>query len=435
MSSMRFSAGFASAVVISTTLWPGCTLAAETERMPVSQVKAGFPLEQARRFEQQASVRSILKAGDLALYWNVHVARTMPTAVLPRVKPTLALEERRCPAVGGIAAETKLGTLALDEFLAHPHSYAQGFVVVHSGNVLFERYPGMHDWQSHLWASNAKPTVSLLVDLLIESGMVDDQRTFGHYLADFRDTAWADIRILDLLDMTPGLNTAENAHTRSDPDSIALRLFLAELGEPRPATGELETVRDLLKTAHKLREPGTGFEYSSPVTEALVLLTEAVSDRRWSDLFFERVWSKMYVEGPLQVHLTPDGLAAAHGVVSSRLRDMARFGMLYTPSWHKVAAEQIVSESILARIRSGARSFSARGEGADRILGNSRQWDAVYADGDLYKGGMMGQGLYVSPDRDLVIAYFSTTPDGGSIRQFMRPLARHLKNGLCDSEI
>jgi hypothetical protein len=36
----------------------------------------------------------------------------------------------------------------------------------------------------------------------------------------------------------------------------------------------------------------------------------------------------------------------------------------------------------------------------------------VYADGDFYKGGARGQGLYVSPGRDVVVGWFSTTMEG-----------------------
>ncbi|MEZ4571661.1 MAG: hypothetical protein R2849_15270 [Thermomicrobiales bacterium] len=36
---------------------------------------------------------------------------------------------------------------------------------------------------------------------------------------------------------------------------------------------------------------------------------------------------------------------------------------------------------------------------------NSWQWDFVTDDGDFYKGGFGGQGLYISPSRDLVVAY------------------------------
>ena len=40
-------------------------------------------------------------------------------------------------------------------------------------------------------------------------------------------------------------------------------------------------------------------------------------------------------------------------------------------------------------------------------------------------------GLYVSPDRDLVISFFSTTPDTGSIQRYLRPL---VMSGLFDEE-
>jgi hypothetical protein len=39
---------------------------------------------------------------------------------------------------------------------------------------------------------------------------------------------------------------------------------------------------------------------------------------------------------------------------------------------------------------------------------NSWQWDLVMPDHDFCKNGFGGQGLYISPTRDLVIAYFGT---------------------------
>ena len=39
------------------------------------------------------------------------------------------------------------------------------------------------------------------------------------------------------------------------------------------------------------------------------------------------------------------------------------------------------------------------------------QWDYVLEDGDFFKGGYGGQGLYISPARDLVIAFFGTPFD------------------------
>ena len=103
-------------------------------------------------------------------------------------------------------------------------------------------------------------------------------------------------------------------------------------------------------------------------------------------------------------------------MVSSRLRDLGRFGMLYTPSWKNVARERIVSKKMLDVIRTGCRPaiFDKGHMGAamtrrfkEKPRCNSWQWDALFEDGDLYKSGLMGQGLYVSPSRDLTIVWFS----------------------------
>jgi hypothetical protein len=42
----------------------------------------------------------------------------------------------------------------------------------------------------------------------------------------------------------------------------------------------------------------------------------------------------------------------------------------------------------------------------ERPRHNTWQWDYVMEDGDFFKGGYGGQGLYISPGRDLVIAFF-----------------------------
>ncbi|MEO1103788.1 MAG: hypothetical protein AAFW98_08700, partial [Pseudomonadota bacterium] len=41
-------------------------------------------------------------------------------------------------------------------------------------------------------------------------------------------------------------------------------------------------------------------------------------------------------------------------------------------------------------------------------LANRYQWDVVTPDGDLFKAGLGGQGLYVSGRHDAVVVFFST---------------------------
>ena len=93
-------------------------------------------------------------------------------------------------------------------------------------------------------------------------------------------------------------------------------------------------------------------------------------------------------------------MAMAHGIVSSRLRDLARYGLLYASYWSLVADRQVVSDAAMARIvrPHHGRGVFMRGDGkrfseylGEGPLGNSHQWDSVYADGGMFQGGMFGQ--------------------------------------------
>lgn len=383
------------------------------------------------RLRSQVSVPKLLECGDVAHWWCSHISECMPTAVIQSPHGGGGLEAAPIDGVFDIKAETDFGNLPLRDFLVHPQSGARAFMVVKSGKIVAQSYPDLRAEDAHLWASCAKPTAGLIIEHLIEAGKIDETRGIGEYIPALRDTDWSTVTVRDAMDMTPGMDCEENEATRADPSSNAIRAFLAEFGTP--VNGKVETLLEVLQSSKRVGTPGEKFEYGSPCTQVLVLLAEAVSGKPWAELFRENVWSQMRTDGPLQMHLTPDGVALAHGVVSSRLADMARFGMLYTLSWSKVATRQIVSDATLARIRDGVRdkAFFMNGYdgkvftdrlGCDTMLGNARQWDCIWPDGDMYKGGFMDQGLYVSPARDLVIVYFSTAPIMNTTR-YLRPIA------------
>ena len=404
----------------------------EVQRSPISVFKDGFTLEQSKKFLSERDLPKWMAGGDNSVWVNLRMSEVLPTAVIPNRQPARELPKAINPAIGKIKAQTKqLGTLTLDEFMSNPKNYVQAFIVVHKGKIVYENYPAMQPTDHHLWMSVAKTLPALVIDLLISDGKIDENKTIGFYIPDFRGTAWENIKVRDVMDMTPGIDVEENDETRANPDSTVSRVFLAEFG--MPYKGKQEVLLDVLKSAKKQDEPGTKFEYSSPTTQMLVYLAEAVTGERWAQFVDKRIWSKLGVEGPLLVHTTPDGVAIAHGVISSRLRDLARYGMLFTPSWNKVASEQVVTPEIIKRIRQGVRTKKFYRDGFDgpvfisrlnddTIISNSRQWDAVWPDGDFWKAGIMDQALYVSPDRDLVIAFFSVNWED-SIHRYLRPIA------------
>lgn len=413
--------------------FPGPSLAEETGKAPAFAIKDfidGGSAEDQRRFKQEFGVASSLTSNPTAAWFHNFTSRALPTAVIPRRQPTMPLKTKINQKVGKVTATTAIGEMDLDAFLEHPQSFAQGVIVVHKGKIVFEQYPGMREENSHMTASTAKVFVGLLVERLIEEGTIDEQKTLGDYVPEFRGSDWAPVKVIDVMDMSTGLDPIDAPEHFVNPDAVITRMVMAELGETYK--GKVEKMIEVMRDAKAVSKPGEHFTYSSTATQALVVLTEAATGQTWADAFDQRVWSKMGVDGPLQVHLSPDGYALGHGVLSLRLRDLARFGMLYTPSWKKVAVEPVVTPEILARARAPYRSreFYRSGPSAkkfmerlgdDSVRSAGRQWDAIWDDGDFFKSGMNTQGIYVSPARDLVIAYYSLEPTQ-QLQKYLRPL-------------
>ena len=407
---------------------------------PVAAYKDGFPLSESEYFKNHRDLPVWLGGGDASVWINLRPSEAFAsTAVAPNRLPPAELPKVINPDIGKVSAETAhFGTLTLDEFMVHPESRAQAYLVIHKGQIVYENYPAMHPTDNHIWMSVAKTMPSLIIDMLIDEGKIDEQKSVGTYIEALRGCDWENIRVLDVMDMTTGLNIEELINgVWYTPGSIMQRLLSAEFG--LPTNGVVEEHTAVLRDAKSERQPGQQYDYSSAATQVLVLLAEAVTGERWTETVDKRIWSKVGFEGPLLVHTTPTGIAMGHGMVSTRLSDLGRFGMLYTPSWNKIAKEQIVSDEILKRIQNGTRSkeFFMRGSGPlrigqlgeDTMIGASRQWDSVWEEGDLYKSGFQQQAIYVSPSRDLVIVHFSVNGPDDSIKRFLRPVAT---SGLFD---
>ncbi len=207
----------------------------------------------------------------------------MRTAMIYSPEAPAALENAHDDRAFDIAAETELGRLSLGDFLAHPQSGARAIVVVRNGRVIAESYPDRHPEQPHLWASCAKPMAGLLIEHLIDDGLIDESRTLGDYIPALRDTDWSAVTVPDALDMTPGMDCEENDETRDDPSSNAIRAFLAEFDIPYD--DKTETLLEVLQSSRRVGTPGETFEYGSPCSQVLVLLAEPSQARRGRNRF------------------------------------------------------------------------------------------------------------------------------------------------------
>jgi CubicO group peptidase (beta-lactamase class C family) len=422
--------------MVTSSTRPSATAPAADTLLPVSSAVHGFTPDQATELTGRFNFSEMMAGGDVSLFVFLNFGVAYPSVDVTRCGPVTALEAARDPGMGKTRVATAAGELSLSDYLVHPQSRAQGMIVARHGKIAFEAYPGMRAFDDHVWMSVSKTTVSLLIWFLADEGRLDVEAPIDTYVTRLRDTDWAGTRVQDLLDMASGMDVVENQATRDDPQSTIARFSAAALGLPN-ADGVLERELDVIASARRVRAAGEAFEYSSCNTILLVLAIEALTGRRWHELLRERVWSRMTVEGDMRVAMSPDGVAQAYGYLNARLRDLARYGMLFTPSWSTVARERIVPDDYIRRVQAGGRpEIYLGGEYGHRVTtawfpedppsSNTWQWDAIWPDGDMHKAGALGQGLYVSPAEDLVIAYFSTAL-ANDLTQYARQIATDLR--------
>jgi CubicO group peptidase (beta-lactamase class C family) len=221
------------------------------------------------------------------------------------------------------------------------------------------------------------------------------------------------VRIADVLHERSGLDILEaDLGDPKHPITLFYAIFAGASG-----IHENASFFDAMKEVKKLREPGQRFEYSSMNTMMMVMIAEQITGKPFHDILTEWVWSKAGMEGDAELGLSPSGEPSAFGIFASRLRDLARYGMLYTPSWNVFAKEQVIADDYLPKVYTAAKKGVYVGNLGDRMIsdfgdlgmGTSYQWDAVFPDGDIYKSGRGGQALYISPQTDTVVVYFSAS--------------------------
>ena len=380
---------------------------------PVWKWKNGYSDEETLYFRRAYTGEDAQKQNDVGSYVATHLSEVLPTAVIYRNGPVAVLKSAPMPEIGNVVATTALGTMTLNQMLQDPRSRLKAIVVVHRGKLVFEKYIGMRPWVDGLWASATKTIVGVLADQMADEGLLDLSAPVSRYLPELKGTAWSKVPVEAVLNQRSGLDIGEgNVGKPGHPITLFYAIMSGGAALPRDAS-----LMDAVKKATRLAEPGKVFEYSSINTYVLGRILEKITHKPAHELITERIWSKAGMEGDALLALSPSGEPSIHGLFASRLRDMARYGMLFTPSWNSVAKEPVVPKDYLSKVyaASNPKIFPGNNMG-NRIIqgfgnigiGESYQWDAVFPDGDLYKSGRNGQCLYVSPETDTVVVWFSS---------------------------
>ncbi len=310
----------------------------------------------------------------------------------------------------------------VDAVFERPQEQGLSFamVVMHRGEVVAERYgtqpatdfgPAVDlDRDSTLisW-SMAKSITHAAVGLLVGDGRLDLEAPAP--IDEWRGTPKERIRIIDLLEMRPGLEFVED-YVDGDTSHCIAMLF----GE---GSADHATYAAALPLVH---EPGTVWNYSSGTTNIIARIVgdvvgdgEAGMGRFLAERLFEPVGMSSAVPKFDEV-----GTFVGSSYVYATARDFARFGELYRHDGVAGAGERILPVGWADH----GRTFVAHDptDDLDHGFDYGRQWWMwPQYPGSISAHGYEGQFTIVVPDRELTVVHLGKTDIG-----VRRHLVRHL---------
>lgn len=347
--------------------------------------------------------------------WNFrNLHQIFPTVNVYRNGPVRELASRPMQEIGDYIVDTPEGSMSFDEFIMSDQSTTMGVVVLHKGEIVYERYPRMQEYEKPVYWSTAKVFPATIIRLLEERGQIDVSEPIDHYIPKLAESSFAGTSVRHILDMASGLDCSDEYESWDS----CYYLYSMAIGDGFRTEDAPDNPYDFAATYEAVREvpPGTKFSYSGLNTFVLAWLVEEVMDMPFQDAFSKEIWTRIGAEADASYIAPRYGIAVTHGGFVSRMRDLARFGLLFTPSYTVVSDEQIISDSHIDLLRNGGDPALLRYGGATYadaagIKHNIYQWDAIFENDNFFKGGWAGQGLVVNPTRDTVAVFTSYFKD------------------------
>jgi CubicO group peptidase (beta-lactamase class C family) len=370
------------------------------------------------------------RQGDLIMRrpfneWTfTHMNRLLPTERIARGDVRrLPVGERLIPDQVTYSFEGREHTLAD----LHRRTFTTAFVVLHHGAIVHESYPGTFarpGARMQLF-SVSKSVLSLLVGIALDAGEIGGlDEPVGGYLPSFIGSAYADVTVGELLEMTSGVGGLE---TWEVADSGIKRFERAVAGG-----GD---VAEIVRSAPRTAPAGERFNYSTFDSQVLGWVLEAASGQTLAAYAQERLWRRLGAGHDAYYWLTRrrPRTAVGAGSLNTTAVDLARVGQLMLDDG-RVAGEQVVPAAWVRRSRGSSLpqlAVGALGASGYPHYGYANHWWTL-GDGVFTALGVHGQYLFVDPAAGLVVVKCSAWPTQDDPRRdaetvaALRALARHI---------
>ena len=270
-----------------------------------------------------------------------------------------------------------------------------GLVIVHDGKIRLEKYglgfSGDGKWTSF---SVAKSFSSTLVGAAIRDGYIksiDDK--VSDYIPDLKGSAYDDVSIKQLLTMTSGVKWNEDyGDKRSD-----VALFTAHKPEPG-----IDVTVSYMRKLPREAPAGTKWVYKTGETNLIGVLVSSATKKTLSAYLSEKIWASFGMEQDASWLLGSTGHEISGCCIQASTRDYARMG-LFMLGGGVAGGKAVLPDGWIA-----AATTKQADIGEDENAYGYQWW--TVSDGSYAAQGIFGQGIYIDPNRKLVIASNSNWP-------------------------
>lgn len=275
----------------------------------------------------------------------------------------------------------------IDKYMASQRS--AGIVIIQGGKIRFERY-GLDFSAQGRWTSFsvAKSFTSTLVGAAIQDGYIKSlEDKVSTYIPGLRGSAYDDVTVRQLLTMSSGVKWNEDYE---DPNSD-----VARFNNAAPEDG-LDATVSYMRKLPRAHPPGQVWHYNTGETNLVGVLVSSATKRPLAQYLQEKLWQPFGMEAKATWLLGATGHEIAGCCIQAGVRDYARFG-LFVLGGGMAGGKRVVPEDWFAQATVKQKDIGEPGRGY------GFQW-WTYDDGSFAAQGIFGQGIFIDPGRNLVIA-------------------------------
>ncbi|WP_347906180.1 serine hydrolase [Pseudomonas purpurea] len=365
------------------------------------------PVDRIIRFEDGSYFRFP------ALRWSVsNFRQLMPTVNVSRgLGAPVALPNALRSDIDGL----RFIPLGAKDFMTWEQSlaatYTDGIVVMHRGQVVYERYFGVLKPEGqHAAMSVTKSVIGTLGAALVAEGRIDASQRVSFYVPELSHSAFGNATLRQVLDMTTGLKYSEDY---ADPNAEVWAH--ASAGSPLPKPKDYEGPRsyyEFLQTVQLQGQHGSAFAYKTINTDVLGWVIARVTGRNVAQWFSETLWSRLGAEQDAYFTVDSIGTPFAGGGLNTGLRDLARFAEMMRNEG-RFNGQQILPKAVIEDIRKGGDkgAFAKAGYGLLQGWSYRNMWWVSHNPDSAYMArGVHGQSIYIDPKAEMVIVRYASHP-------------------------